>query len=427
MNFASLGLAPELLRAVKTLGYTKMTPIQEQAIPVARRGQDLLATAQTGTGKTCAYSLPVLQQMLEKPMKTRPGCPRALILAPTRELAQQVGEHVQALCQYLSFSIATVYGGVKMVNQANKLKSGVDILVATPGRLKEHVELGNVDISHVEFVVLDEADRMLDMGFVKEIHALLTTVTRKHQTLFFSATISNLVNSLSKQAMDKPQMISVSKKNAVAETIDHLVYLVAEEQKYQCFVHLLREKNWYQAMVFTSTREEADKLIKALKDDNVDAAVCHSEKTQGARKRALQEFKDGKLQVLVATEVAARGLDIQGLDLVVNLNLPFFPEDYVHRVGRTGRAGKPGLAISLVCEEEAVKLAMIEELIGSKIKRERVKGYMVINFPSNPETPKMRAEARQPTPKKKPEKKRGATKSRSVMAKTGKAKWETKR
>lgn len=427
MNFASLGLAPELLRAVKTLGYTKMTPVQQQAIPAVRRGQDVLVTAQTGTGKTSAYSLPVLQQMLEKPVNVRAGCVRTLILAPTRELAQQVGEHVQALCQYLDFSVATVYGGVKMLNQANKLKAGVDVLIATPGRLKEHVELGNVDITQTEFVVLDEADRMLDMGFVKEMHGLLTLITRKHQTLFFSATVSNLVNALAKQAMDKPLIISVSKKNAVAETIEHLVYLVTDEQKYALFVDLLREKNWYQAMVFTSTREEADKLIKALKDDKVDAAVCHSEKTQGARKRALQEFKDGKLQVLVATEVAARGLDIQGLDLVVNLNLPFFPEDYVHRVGRTGRAGKPGLAISFVCAEEAVKLAMIEELIGSKIRRERVKGYSPVDFPSNPETPKMRAEARQPVAKKKPVKKKGATKSRSVMAKTGKAKWQTKR
>jgi ATP-dependent RNA helicase RhlE len=419
MNFSSLGLAPELLRAIKTIGYTQMTPVQEQAIPAARRGGDLLVTAQTGTGKTCAYSLPVLQQLLDNPKAAQPGQTRVLVMAPTRELAQQVAENITDLAQYTSLKITSCYGGGKVSSQANKLKAGTDILVATPGRLKEHVEMGHIDLARTEFVILDEADRMLDMGFVVDIHALLSSITRKHQTLFFSATSSPLVNNLSKQAMNHPTLIAISKRNAVADTIDHVVYPVEEEHKYKLFVELLRSQSWYQVMAFTSTREEADKLIKALKDDKVEAAVCHSEKTQGARKRALQEFKDGKLQVLVATEVAARGLDIQGLDVVINLNLPFFTEDYVHRVGRTGRAGKKGLAISLVGPQEALKLAMIEELIGSKIKRVRVKGYEVNDFPTKIVTPKMRADARIPTPKKATIKK-GVTKSRSSAAKAGK-------
>lgn len=427
MNFASLGLAPEILRAIKVLGYTKMTPIQEQAIPQARRGEDVLATAQTGTGKTCAYSLPILQQMIESPKSVCAKSTRALILVPTRELAQQVALSMESFCAFLSLKIAVVHGGVKSASQVNKLKAGVDILVATPGRLKEHEETGAIDLSQTEFVVLDEADRMLDMGFVKDIHALLSKITQTHQTLCFSATVSPLVNALAKQALNRPTVLSVSKKNAVADTIKHSVYLVAEEHKYTMFVDLLRIQNWYQVMVFTSTRVEADKLIMALKRDKVSSAVCHSEKTQGARRRALNDFKDGKIQVLVATEVAARGLDIHGLELVVNLNLPFFTEDYVHRVGRTGRAGQQGMAISLVGPHEAVKLAMIEELIGSKIKRERVKGYDIIDFPSNPVTPKMRAESRDQKPKKKISSKKGSVNSRSAKAKASRKKLGTRR
>ncbi|WP_331343841.1 DEAD/DEAH box helicase [Cellvibrio sp. UBA7661] len=377
MNFASLGLAPELLRAVKVIGFKTLTPVQEQAIPAARRGIDLLTTAQTGTGKTAAYSLPVLQQMLEKPKGTEAGFVRTLILAPTRELVEQIAKAMQEFAQFTPFKIASVYGGVKVTSQGAKLRAGVDILVATPGRLKEHIELENISLAKVDFVVLDEADRMLDMGFVTDIHAILTSITRKHQTLFFSATGSPLVTNLSKQAMNRPTLITVSKRNSVAETVDHVLYPVDSTRKYELFIQLLREQNWYQVMVFSSTREEAENLTKALKVDKIDAAVIHSEKTQGSRRRALQEFKEGKLQVLVATEVAARGLDIQGLDYVVNLDLPFFTEDYVHRVGRTGRAGKKGVAISLVTPAEEHKISLIEEVIGTKIKREKIKGFEV--------------------------------------------------
>ncbi len=377
MNFASLGLAPELLRALKVIGFKTLTPIQEQAIPAARRGVDLLATAQTGTGKTAAYSLPVLQQMLEKPRGTEGGFVRALILAPTRELVEQIAKAIQEFAQFTPLKIAAVYGGVKVTTQGAKLRAGVDIVVATPGRLKEHLELQNLNLAKVEFAVLDEADRMLDMGFVVDIHAILTSITRKHQTLFFSATGSPLVTNLSKQAMNRPILITVTKRNSVAETVDHVLHPVDSTRKYELFLHLLRSQNWYQVMVFSSTREAAEHLVQALKNDKVDVAVIHSEKTQGARRRALQDFKEGKLQVLVATEVAARGLDIQGLDFVVNLDLPFFTEDYVHRVGRTGRAGKKGTAISLVTPAEEHKIALIEDVIGTRIKREKISGFEV--------------------------------------------------
>ena len=388
MNFASLGLAPELLHAVKTLGFKTLTPIQQQAIPVARRGLDILATAQTGTGKTAAYSLPVLQQMLDKPGHAQPGFTRALILAPTRELVQQIADAVRQFAQYTDCRVVAVYGGVKPAGQITKLQAGCDILVATPGRLLEHMEAGHINLAKTEFAVLDEADRMLDMGFVTDIHRILTSITRKHQTLFFSATGSPLVTNLSRQAMHKPTLITVSRRNSVAESIDHLLHPVDSQRKYELFIHLLRSENWYQVMVFSSTREEAEKLFQALRQDKVDAAVIHSEKTQGSRRRALQDFKDGKLQVLVATEVAARGLDIQGLDFVVNLDLPFFTEDYVHRVGRTGRAGHKGKAISLVTPAEEHRIALIEEAIGAKIKRQKIPGFEVTEEFSKPQRPK---------------------------------------
>ena len=417
MNFASLGLAPELLRAIKVIGYKTLTQVQEQAIPAARRGIDLLTTAQTGTGKTAAYSLPVLQQMLEKPKGTEAGFVRTLILAPTRELVEQIAKAMQEFAQFTPFKIASIYGGVKVTSQGAKLRAGVDILVATPGRLKEHIELENVSLAKVDFVVMDEADRMLDMGFVVEIHAILTSITRKHQTLFFSATGSPLVTNLSKQAMNRPTLITVTKRNSVAETVDHVLYPVDSDRKYELFIHLLREQNWYQVMVFSSTREEAENLLKALKFDKVDAAVIHSEKTQGSRRRALQEFKEGKLQVLVATEVAARGLDIQGLDYVVNLDLPFFTEDYVHRVGRTGRAGKKGVAISLVTPAEEHKISLIEDVIGTKIKREKIKGFeiteQVVKVASKPKSGLLKLA------EKKPAKSKAGDPKKSAFAKPG--------
>jgi ATP-dependent RNA helicase RhlE len=377
MNFASLGLAPELLHAIKKCGYQQLTPVQEQTIPQGRRARDLLVTAQTGTGKTAAYGISILQQMAERPRAARSGYVRALILAPTRELAEQVAQNLTQYSEMLNLSVGVIYGGVKHTSQAAKLAAGLDILVATPGRLLEHVELGNLNLELTEFLVLDEADRMLDMGFVGEISKLLATMGKKPQVMFFSATLTSQVNILAKDILVRPQVIAVSKRNTVADTVEHVLYPVDQARKYELFRELLRSQNWYQVMAFSSTREEADRLISALKEDKVDAAVIHSEKTQGARRRALQEFKDGKLQVLVATEVAARGLDIQGLDYVVNLDLPFFTEDYVHRVGRTGRAGKKGMAISFVSPADENKVAAIEKVIGTKITRVKQKGFEV--------------------------------------------------
>ena len=426
MNFASLGLAPELLIALKKIGFQKLTPIQQQAIPLARRGLDLLATAQTGTGKTAAYALPILQQMIEKPRSPEAYGARAVILAPTRELVLQIAQNVEQFASQLTLRVMVAYGGTKISLQANKLLKGVDVLVTTPGRLLEHIDLGNIQLAKTEFAVLDEADRMLDMGFVTDIHKILTGITRAHQTLFFSATSSPLVTNLSKQAMNKPTILSVAKRNAVADTIDHVMYPVDEARKYELFIHLLREQNWYQVMAFSSTREEADKLVNKLKEDKIDAEVIHSERTQGARRRALQDFKDGKLQVLVATEVAARGLDIQGLDHVVNLNLPFFTEDYVHRIGRTGRAGQKGMAISLVCPAEEHKIQLIEETIGTKIKRIKIKGFDVTD--TIPASPKRKPTQAKPSVKKAESTKKGigrntgAKKAKAAPRKTGASK-----
>lgn len=377
MNFAALGLAPELLRAAKRCGFTQLTPVQEQAIPPARRGRDLLVTAQTGTGKTAAFGFPLLQQLLEKPRARQANIARALVLAPTRELVEQVADNLQQYAHFTPLTIAGIYGGVKHSGQASKLQAGLDVLVATPGRLLEHVELGNINLQQIDFLVLDEADRMLDMGFVGEISKLLATMGKKPQILFFSATLTQSVTTLAKEVLQRPLSLALSKRNAVADTVEHLLYPVDQARKYELFMELLRSNNWFQVMVFSSTREEADKLINALKQDNIEGAVIHSEKTQGSRRRALKEFKEGKLQVLVATEVAARGLDIQGLDQVVNLDLPFFTEDYVHRVGRTGRAGNKGTAISLVSPNDEPKIALIEKAIGCKIQRVRHPGFNV--------------------------------------------------
>jgi superfamily II DNA/RNA helicase len=379
MKFSNLGLANEIQQALEVCGYTEMTPVQEQAIVPARRGKDLLVNAQTGTGKTAAFALPILQQMLDKPKDTLSGSPRALILTPTRELAEQLANTIGAYAQFLPLKVTALYGGVKMGGQASKLKGGVDILISTPGRLIEHLELSNVNLANAEFVVLDEADRMLDMGFVADVQNILKFTAKKRQTLLFSATSSPAVNELSHKLLNNHQVLRVTKINATAETVSHVMYPVEESRKIDLFKALLKEQNWFQVLVFTSTKQQADELMAALKRSKIDAAVCHADKSQGARRRAIADFKSAKLQVLIATEVAARGLDIQGLDYVVNYNLPYLPEDYVHRIGRTGRAGKEGYAISFVSREEENTVARIEKLIGSKIKRIVKAGFEVSN------------------------------------------------
>ncbi len=379
MQFSSLDLAPDLQRAVVECGYSTMTPVQVQAITPARRGKDLQVTAQTGTGKTAAFAIPILQRMLDKPKTTVERRPRALILTPTRELAEQLANAVGAYAQFTPISVTALYGGVKTGGQANKLNAGVDIVISTPGRLLEHMVLGNVILSDVEFVVLDEADRMLDMGFITDVMKLLQMTATTRQTLLFSATTSPAVNELSHKILKNHQQIRVTKVNSTADTVNHVVYAVEESRKIELFEQLLAEKNWFQVLVFTSTKEQADRLLAGLQQRKIDAAVCHGDKSQGARRRAIADFKTAKLQVLIATEVAARGLDIQGLDYVVNFNLPYLPEDYVHRIGRTGRAGAEGHAISFVSREEEQTLERIQKLIGSKIKRIITPGFEVSN------------------------------------------------
>lgn len=377
MNFSFLALAPELQQALDACGYTDMTPVQQKAIVPARRGKDVLAHAQTGTGKTAAFALPVLQQMLDRPKPTLADFPRALILTPTRELAEQLAETIGRYAQFTPLKITAVYGGGKSSSQAAKLHAGVDILVATPGRLLEHLEKCNVHLSKLEFVVLDEADRMLDMGFIADVKSMLKQAPAKHQTLLFSATTSGPINDLAKSILSRHEVINISKQNATADTVEHVMYPVEERRKADLFIDLLDLYNWFKVLVFTSTKAQADELKGKLKIAKIKTAVCHSDKTQGARRRAIADFKDDKVQVLIATEVAARGLDIQGLEHVVNFNLPYLAEDYVHRIGRTGRAGAKGQAISFVSREEERALDSIERLIGERITRMVMPGYEV--------------------------------------------------
>ncbi|NMH65676.1 DEAD/DEAH box helicase [Shewanella salipaludis] len=379
MRFESFSFSPEILRAISDCGYQDMTPIQQQAIPAIRRGQDVLASAQTGTGKTAAFALPILQKMVENPREVQNSNARALILTPTRELASQVADNISAYSQYLDFSVLTIYGGVKLDTQAQKLKRGADVIVATPGRLLEHLTACNLSLSSVDFLVLDEADRMLDMGFSADIQKILQAVNKNRQNLLFSATFSSSVKQLANEMLVKPKVISVDKQNTAAATVSQVVYPVEQRRKRELLSELIGTKNWRQVLVFTATRDAADELVKELNLDGIPSAVVHGEKAQGSRRRALREFVEGKMRVLVATEVAARGLDIQGLEYVVNYDLPFLAEDYVHRIGRTGRAGKTGVAISFVSREEERTLADIEKLIGQKIRRVTVPGYEVGN------------------------------------------------
>ncbi|KVX02789.1 MULTISPECIES: DEAD/DEAH box helicase [Shewanella] len=377
MKFESFSFAPEILRAIAECGYQSMTPIQQQAIPAIRRGEDVLASAQTGTGKTAAFALPILQRMCDNPKETMPSNTRTLILTPTRELAAQVADNISAYSKHLNLTVLTIYGGVKIETQSQKLKRGADVIVATPGRLLEHIVACNLSLSNVEFLVLDEADRMLDMGFSADIKKILQAVNKKRQNMLFSATFSSEVKKLANDMLEKPKVITVDKQNTTADTVSQVVYPVEQRRKRELISELIGTKNWQQVLVFTATRDAADKLVKELNLDGIPSGVVHGEKAQGSRRRALREFVEGKIRVLVATEVAARGLDIKNLEYVVNYDLPFLAEDYVHRIGRTGRAGKTGVAISFVSREEERTLADIEKLIGQPIRRVTVPGYEV--------------------------------------------------
>jgi ATP-dependent RNA helicase RhlE len=377
MSFENLGLAEPLLKAVSEAGYATPTPIQAQAIPAVLNGGDLLAGAQTGTGKTAGFTLPLLHMLAAtaKPASGGRRPIRALILTPTRELAAQVEECVRLYGKYLPIRSMVMFGGVGMNPQIEALKRGVDILVATPGRLLDHHQQGTLDLSQVEYFVLDEADRMLDMGFIHDIRRVLAILPPRKQSLLFSATFSDEIKALAERLLDKPQVIEVARRNATADTIAQKVHPVDRDRKKELLTHLIQSNNWHQVLVFTRMKHGANRLVEFLLKQNITAMAIHGNKSQSARTRALADFKSGELQVLVATDIAARGIDIDQLPHVVNFELPNVAEDYVHRIGRTGRAGADGEAVSLVCVDEEGFLADIEKLIKRPIPREVVAGF----------------------------------------------------
>ena len=376
MSFDSLGLNPEILRAVAEQGYVEPTPIQQQAIPAVLQGRDLMASAQTGTGKTAGFTLPLLQHLIQKEPHAKGRRPvRALILTPTRELAAQIGENVRDYSKYLNVRSLVVFGGVSINPQMMKLRSGVDILVATPGRLLDLEHQNAVSLDKVEVLVLDEADRMLDMGFIHDIRRVLAKLPAKRQNLLFSATFSDDIKSLAEKLLQNPLEIEVARRNTASEQVSQLVHFVDKKRKRELLSQMIGEGNWQQVLVFTRTKHGANHLAEQLNKDGIRSAAIHGNKSQGARTRALADFKSGGIRVLVATDIAARGLDIEELPHVVNYELPNVPEDYVHRIGRTGRAAATGEALSLVCVDEHKLLHDIERLLKKEIPRIAIAGY----------------------------------------------------
>jgi len=374
MSFENLGLAPTLLRALSEQGYATPTPIQQQAIPLALAGHDLLAGAQTGTGKTAAFGLPLLQKLAAEPNRTRK--PRALVLTPTRELAVQVHDSIRGYGKYLRVPSTTIYGGVGMGNQLDALRRGVDLVIACPGRLIDHLERRSVDLSGIEVLVLDEADRMLDMGFLPSIKRILAKLPRQNrQTLLFSATFAEPIKQLAKEFMRDPREVMVTPQNTVAETIAHRVHPVDTGRKRDLLLHLLAQDARVQTLVFARTKHGSDKLALFLEKSGIKAAAIHGNKSQNQRQRALNEFKAGKVPVLVATDIAARGIDISELPKVINFDLPMVAEDYVHRIGRTGRNGSQGEAVSLVGQDDAKYLRAIVRLLKQDMEIRDVPGF----------------------------------------------------
>ncbi len=374
MTFSTLGLSAPLLRAVLEQGYDTPTPIQTQAIPVVLRGDDLLASAQTGTGKTAGFTLPLLQRLVDEP-RAKSNHVKVLILAPTRELAAQIHQSVLQYGRYLNLRSAVVFGGVKINPQMIKLRAGVEILVATPGRLLDLYSQRAVRFDGLKTLVLDEADRMLDMGFIHDIKRIMSLLPRVRQTLLFSATFSNEICQLAKEFLKKPVEVSVAPRNITAVSISQKIHPVDKARKAELLSHLIRHDDWGQALIFSRTKHGANKLVKLLAIDGIDAVAIHGNKSQSQRTKALADFKDGKVRILVATDIAARGIDIDQLPMVVNFDLPNVAEDYVHRIGRTGRAGSVGQAISLVSADEARLLQDIEKLIKQKLEREEIDNF----------------------------------------------------
>ncbi len=374
MFFNELGLTAELLRAVEQQGYTRATPIQQQAIPHILAGNDVLAGAQTGTGKTAGFTLPLLQRLQQGSANRRRI--RALVLTPTRELAAQVADSVRAYGRHLPFRTAVIYGGVSINTQIANLRKGADVVVATPGRLLDHLRQRTINLDAIELLVLDEADRMLDMGFIRDIRKILRVLPEDRQNLLFSATFSADIRRLATDLLNAPVEIQVAVNGRPAEGIRQIVHPVDRSRKRELLSHKIGTENWQQVLVFTRTKHGANRLAAQLEADGLKSAAIHGNKSQAARVRALSDFKAGKVRVLVATDVAARGLDIARLPHVVNFELPHVPEDYVHRIGRTARAGHEGHAVSLVCVDEHKLLANIEKLLRKKISRETVPGYL---------------------------------------------------
>ena len=374
MNFDQLNLAPAILRAVQEQGYTEPTPVQAQAIPVVLEGHDLLAGAQTGTGKTAGFTLPMLHKLSTTPAR-RPGAIRALVLTPTRELAAQVEESVRTYGQYLDLKSTVIFGGVGMNPQVDRIRRGVDILVATPGRLLDLEGQDHIDLSNIEILVLDEADRMLDMGFIHDVKKVLALLPRDKQSLLFSATFSDEIRELANGLLKSPKSVQVTPPNTTVERIAQVIYPVGRMRKKDVLAHLIGENDWSQVLVFTRTKFGANKVADFLNDRGIKAMALHGNKSQSARTQALAEFKTGDLRALVATDIAARGIDIDELPHVVNFDIPNVPEDYVHRIGRTGRAGASGEAVSLVCMDEEGFMHEIEKFTRQQIPVRMLDGF----------------------------------------------------
>ncbi|HED12612.1 MAG TPA: DEAD/DEAH box helicase [Gammaproteobacteria bacterium] len=392
MKFESLELSTALLRAIDDQGYTHTTPIQQQAIPAVLNGRDILAGSQTGTGKTAAFALPILQLLSRKSQQHKSARPRALILTPTRELAAQVGESVSFYGRYLPLRSSVIFGGVKIGPQITRLRAGVDIVVATPGRLLDHVSQKTLDLAGIDILVLDEADRMLDMGFIHDIRRVMKLIPKQRQTLLFSATFSDDIRRLAGCLLKEPLQIDVAPRNATVKQISQCLHTVEKSGKRALLSWLIGSGDWQQVLVFARTKHGANRLARQLTSDGLVSAAIHGNKSQGARTRALAEFKSGKLRVLVATDIAARGLDIERLPHVVNYELPNVPEDYVHRIGRTGRAGMTGEAVSLVSTEEKGLLRDIERLLGKSIPHKKAEGFELPKTSGQKSQPDTRSE-----------------------------------
>ena len=384
MSFGALGLCDELLKTVTEQGYTTPSPIQAEAIPAVLSQRDVMAIARTGTGKTAGFTLPMLQ-LLSAGLSARPSQVRALVIAPTRELAAQVASNVQTYSRHLTLRSAVVYGGVRIEEQIAQLQAGLDVLVATPGRLLDLYDREAINFDNLEILVLDEADRMLDLGFIDDIRRIQTLLPAKRQTLMFSATLSKAIKALVKGMLNDPQVIEVTAANSTGDSIKQTLHPVDKARKTEALIHLIKKNKWHQVLVFTRTRRGADELSQQLIDADISAESIHSNRSQHARTAALEGFRSGEIAVLVATDIAARGLDVSQLPYVINVDLPYVPEDYVHRIGRTGRAGTSGLAVSLVSLDEAKQLQSIERMLGRQFKREIIPGFEPTEKP--PEVP----------------------------------------